>query len=107
MVRFLALWANHADQALCHNGDYAGCNQEGLNADIDQTCNSARRIVRVEGTKNQVSSERSLDSDLRRFNVANFTHQNDVRRLPQHGPNDAREVQTDLVLYLYLIHAGQ
>src|SRR5262245_37826940 len=61
----------------------------------------------MQGTKNQVSCQRCLHSDLGRLDVADFANQNDVGSLPQHGANDAREVQADLVLYLYLIHTRQ
>src|SRR5262249_53556366 len=47
LVRLLAFWADKTHQPLRHDGDDAGSNQEGLNPDIDQSCNSTGRIVRV------------------------------------------------------------
>ena len=82
-----------------------GGDQERLDADIDQTCNSAGRIVRVQRTENQVSSQRGLDGDLGRLLVADFADQDDVGGLPQHGPDDAGEVEADLVLHLDLVDA--
>ena len=67
LVRLLAFGADHAHQTLGHDGDHGGGDQERLHANIDQTCNSARRIVRVQRTENQVSSQRSLDCDLGRL----------------------------------------
>src|SRR5262245_28422851 len=46
-VRLLAFWTNLAHQTLRHDGNYAGCHQERLDPDINQACNSTRRIVRV------------------------------------------------------------
>ena len=58
-------------------------------------------------TENKVSSQRSLDGDLGRFVVADFADEDDVGGLPQHGPDDAREVEADVVLDLHLVDAGQ
>ena len=39
--------------------------------------------------------------------VADFADEDDVRGLPQHGPDDAGEVEADVVLHLDLVDAGQ
>ena len=46
-VLFLAFGANNPEQTLGQNGNHAGSNEKGLNADILQTCNSTGRIVRM------------------------------------------------------------
>ncbi len=81
--------------------------RNGCDADIDQTCNSAGRIVRVQCAENQVSCQRRLHGDLGRLLIADFADQDDVGGLPQHGPDDAGEVEADLVLHLDLVDAGQ
>ena len=88
--------------AMTRRGD-----EERLHADVDQTCDSAGRIVRVQCAENQVSRQRRLDGDLGRLLVADFADEDDVRGLPQHGADDAGEVQADLVLHLDLVDAGQ
>ena len=58
-------------------------------------------------TENQVSSQRSLDSDLGRFLVADFTDEDDIRCLSQHGPDNPGEVEPDVMPDLNLIDARQ
>src|SRR5437588_783804 len=46
LVRLLAFWANYTDKALGHDCDNRRCDKKRLYTNIDQTCNSAGRIVR-------------------------------------------------------------
>src|ERR1700687_5262930 len=107
MVRLLAFGTDDSHEALSHDRNHTGSHEEGWNADIEQTCNSARRIVRMQRTKNQVYRQRRLNRDVSCLIISDFTHENNVGRWPQHGPNDAREIQSDLMFHFHLIHAGQ
>ena len=54
-----------------------------------------------------MSGECSFDGDLSRFKVANLTHQDDVRILPQESTQGSGKVQADLLFHLHLIDALQ
>src|SRR5262249_53158828 len=107
LVRCLALGAYNSHQTLGHDGDNRGGNQERLDTNIDQARNSARRIVRMQCTEYQVSRQRCLHSDLSSLTVTNSPHQDDIGGLTQHGTNDTREVQADLMFHLDLINSRQ
>src|SRR5205823_6304133 len=62
---------------------------------------------RVQRTEDQVSRQRRLDGELRRLVIEDLADEDDVGRLPQHGPDDAGEIQTDLVLHFHLVDARQ
>src|SRR5262249_15165806 len=51
-VRFLALRTHNPDQPLSHDGDQAGCHQKWLYANVYETCNGTRRVVRMQCTEN-------------------------------------------------------
>src|SRR5262249_10219735 len=53
------------------------------------------------------SGETGLDSDFRRLFISDLADEDDVRSLPQHRPDDAGEVQADLVFHLHLVDTGQ
>ena len=53
--------------------------QERLNTDIDQTCDGAGRIVRMQRTENQVSSQRCLNRDVCSLFISDFPDENDIR----------------------------
>jgi len=65
----------------------------------------ASLVCRVLNTRWPV--QRRLDGDLGRLVVADLADEDDVGRLPQHGADDAGEVQADLVLHLHLVDPGQ
>src|SRR5262249_41567998 len=50
-----AVLANGADEALAKDGDEGRGNQEWFDTHVDQTGNSAGRIIGVEGAENQVT----------------------------------------------------
>src|SRR5579875_3247569 len=47
LIRSLTFGADNPHQSLGHNGNDGRCDKERLYANIDQTCNSAGRIVRM------------------------------------------------------------
>ena len=53
--------------------------------------------------QHQVAGERRLDTDARRFLVADFADHDHVRILPQHAPQRAGECQTDCFMHVGLI----
>ena len=61
----------------------------------------------MERAEHQVPRQRRLNGDVGGFAVADLAHEDDVGRLPQHGADDAGEIEADLVLHLHLIDAGK
>ncbi len=61
----------------------------------------------MQSAEDQVAGQRGLDAHFGRLRVAHFAHQNDIGRLPQHGPNDASEVQPNGVLDFHLVDTRQ
>src|SRR6185437_3690265 len=104
---FCAFLADTPDQSLSADQMHRGRNQEGLNAHVHETGNRFGSAVGVQSRKYQVARERSLDRDLRGFEVSNFADQDDVGVLPQKRAQCGRKVQTDLFFHLNLIDAAQ
>ena len=98
--------ADRAHKPLGNKCLYHGREQERLNVHIQQTGDAAHRIVRVQRTEDKVSSHRRADRNVRRLHVANFTHHDDVRVLPQNVAETFREGQIDLWFHVNLRHTG-
>src|SRR6266576_1868269 len=62
------------------------------------------RAVGMQCRKNQVSGQCRFNCNFCRFEVSNFTYQNDVGVLPQECAQRGREIQADLLLHLYLVN---
>ena len=90
---------------MTHDGLNAAGDQEWLDAHVHQTRDSAWRVVGVKRAEHQVSSERGLNGDVRNFAITNFTDQNNVGRLAQHGFQNGRKCETNLFTHLDLIDA--
>ena len=61
----------------------------------------------MQGGEHQVTGQRRLDGDFRRFQVTNFTDHDDVRVLAQEGAHRHREGQPAFAIHRDLIDAGQ
>src|SRR5687768_1328796 len=99
--------ANTTNQSLCLDEVYAGGDKKGFDAHIHQAGDSRRSIVGVEGGKHEVAGELSIDGDFRRFEVADFADQNDVRVLTQERSQGGGKIQTDLLFHLDLVDAHE
>ena len=97
--------ANFAHQPLAQHALQTGGDEERLDAHVDQARHGAGRIVGVKRGEDEVAGERSLDGDLRRFQVARFPDHDAVRVLPQKGPQGARESQPDRLVDRHLLDA--
>src|SRR6266849_2517182 len=51
--------------------------------------------------------QRGFNGNFRRFKISNFSHQNDVRVLPQKCPQRRGEVQPNLLFHLHLVDSAQ
>ena len=69
---------------------------------VEQTGDSTGGIVGVEGTKDQVSSERGLNGYLSCFAIANFSHHNDVGVLTENRSQTVGKGQIDARVHLDL-----
>ena len=90
--RFVAaVRARSADETLCSDADETGRDSERLDADVGKTGDRANGVVGVQRRQHQVTSHRRLESDRRRFLVANFSDEQHVGVLTQHGPQYSGE----------------
>jgi hypothetical protein len=83
--------ADLADQALGKNADDGAGDEIGFNAKIQQPRNGTRRIVGVEGTEDEVPSQRALDGHDGGLAVADFAEHDDVGVLTKNAPQAAGE----------------
>src|SRR5262245_39516366 len=79
--RLAAVRTDQADPPLCHYRKERRVDQKWFNTHVDQACDCTRRVVGVQGAKDQVAGERGLNGDFGRFPVTNFPHHDDVRIL--------------------------
>src|ERR1700730_1324368 len=77
-----AIRTDAAEQPLTENRFERGGNQKRFDAHVDQTRDSARRVVRLQGCENKMSRERRLNGNLRRLQVARLTDHDAVGILP-------------------------
>src|SRR5215216_6359333 len=61
----------------------------------------------MEGGEYEVTGERGFNGDFSRFEIANFTDQNNVWILAQKRTESGGEVQADLLFHLHLIDPGK
>ena len=69
--------------------------EEGLHPHVDQAGHGPGGVVRVQGAEDQVPGEGRLDGHIGRLRVADLPDEDDVGRLPEHGPQDAGEGELD------------
>ena len=79
----LAVRTNPSQQALGWDRHDRRGDQKRFDPHIDQTGGGARRIVRMQGGKDQVSGEGGMNGDLRRFAVSNLADHDDIRVLSE------------------------
>ncbi len=91
-----ALLAKYAHQPLRHHGFKRRCHEIRLDAHVHQPRQRARRVVCVQRGKNHVAGQRRLHGDLRRFLIANFTNEHDIRIVAKNGAQTARETSGPL-----------
>ena len=101
-IALLALRTQHPHQTLGDDRDHRRGHKERLDPHVDQPSHRARRVIRVQRRKNQMSRQRRLDRDLRRLPVPDLTHQNHIRVLPDDRPQPLGEGQVDLRVHLDL-----
>lgn len=81
---------------------YYGGQQEWLDAHVKQPGDATYRIIRVECAENEMARHRGADGDFGGFNIADFSHHDDVGILTQDGSQPVCKCQIDLRLYVYL-----
>ncbi len=102
VVRF-ALLAEHAHEPLGDHRLERRRDEIRLDAHVHEPRERAGRVVRVQRGENHVAGERCLHGDLRRFLVANFADEHDVRIVTQNRAQPAREGQPGLFGHLNLV----
>src|SRR5438046_2961472 len=102
-----ALWANRAHQSLGDKRFHDRSEQERLHIHVEQTSDAADRVVRVQRAENKVTGHRCADRDVRRLDVTNLAHHDNVRVLPQNVTQAFGEGKIDLRFHVNLRDAGQ
>ena len=78
-----------------------------LDPHLHEPHEGGRGVVRVKGREDYMAGEGRLDGRLRRLLVPRLTDEDDVGVLPQEGPDDAGEIQSDVMIHLDLGDAGK
>ena len=73
-----AVLANAPHEPLGTDQLNRGCNKKRLNAHVEQSRDGAWSIIGVECAQDKVAGQRGLNGNFGSFQVANFTHKNDV-----------------------------
>nr|GFD54437.1 hypothetical protein [Tanacetum cinerariifolium] len=81
--------------------------QVALDPHVEQTGDTRRRAVGVQGGQHQVAGERGLDRDATGFQVAHLADHDDVRVLAHDGAQCSGEVEAYGRLHLNLVDALQ
>ena len=66
-----------------------------------------RRVARMQRGEHEVTRERRLHRDVRRLEVADLAHHDDVGVLAQEGSQRGGEGEADVVTRLHLVHAEE
>ena len=99
--------ANLPKQALGHDQVYRGADQVRVHAQVQQPRHGSGGAVGVKGGKQQVAGHGSVEGDVGRFEVANFTDQEHVGVLAQDRAQAGGKCEPSLVVHLYLGNACQ
>ena len=102
-----AVWTNRAHEALRDERLHHRSEQERLHIHVEQACNAADGIVRVERAENKVTRHRRANRDVRGFDIANFADHDDVWVLPQNVTETFGECEIDLRFNIDLRNARQ
>ena len=97
--------AQRARQPLRHHPDQRGLQQVGRHTQIQQPRDGTGRIVGVQRGDHQVPGQRRLHRHLRRFQIADLAHHDDVRILPHQRADAIGKAQIDGRLHLHLVEA--
>ena len=89
------------------NADQTAGEKIGLDAQIEQPRDGAGRVVGMKGAEDKVPGERGLNRHHGGFVIADFADHDDVRILPQHAAQAAREGHAFFIAYLRLTDARQ
>ena len=98
---------NRAHQALRQHGFNRRRNEERLDAHVNQTGESARRVVRVEGAEHQVTGQRGANRNLGGLQITNFADHDDIGVLAQNVTQTDGERQANVRAHRDLIDALQ
>src|SRR4051812_12809135 len=105
LLLFFAVLAEAAGEALRHDSDGGGRDQERLDAHFAEAGERAGGGVGVQGGEDHVSGERGFHGDVRGLFVAGLADQDHVRILAKEGAQDAGEVEPDIFVGLDLVDA--
>ena len=104
---FMAVTTNPPHQPLGDDGAQGTGHQIARSPHIHQSQGAGDRIIGVQGRQHQVTGHGAAQADFDRLLIAHLPHQQDVRVLPQGGPQYGGKIQTDLRVDLNLVDARQ
>ena len=94
--------AEAAHQSLRHDAHHRRGYEEGFDPHIDKPGHGAKRIIGMQGGKDEVAGKRGLNRDFGSFTVPDFAHHHDIRVLSENRAQPAGEGQVDLRIDLNL-----
>ena len=105
--RRLAAWAEAPEETLGHDPLERRPDLVRVDAEVGQPGHGGRRVIGVEGRKDQVTRQRRLDRDLRRLPVADLPDQDHIGILSQDRSERGRKGEAGLLVHLHLHDSRQ
>src|SRR5437870_2920581 len=105
LVGLAAVLADATGEALGHDEEEGGGDEEGGDAHVEEPGDGGGAVVGVEGGEDEVAGEGGADADLGGFEVAGFADEDDVGVLAEEGAEGGGEGAADFVVDLDLVDA--
>src|SRR5688572_26646 len=102
LVHDPAMRAEHPYEPLRRCADQTRAQQQRIDRHVEESWYRAWRVVAVQCAEYEVSRQRGAYCSIRRFFIADFADENDVRVLPQERAELSREREADLLIDLGL-----
>ena len=107
LVLHRAVGADLAHQTLRDNTIETRNKIVGIDPHVHETTQHVKNVIRMNSGKNQVAGQSSFDRNLRGFLIARFADQNDIGILTEECAQDAREIESNVLVGLHLTKAGE
>src|SRR5579885_2581171 len=103
----LAVFADHANQALGQDAVERGNEVVRLDAHVDETADDVGNVIGVNGGKDEVAGERGLNGDVGGFLVSDFADHDFVGVVAKDGPQAAGKGEAFFLVYGNLRDAAE
>ena len=105
IVLFLAIGAERSDQSLGQDAQDGIGKVEWIHSHVEQTGNTLRSAVGVQGGKYKMACERCLDTDVGGLFITHLTDHDHIRVSPEKRAHGRRKIEPDLGFHLDLAQA--